>query len=73
MEFIKHPDQSEFSPYQYGSMMGSAEKILRKEILNGIPTSDLSDVIADFESEGAKVSTRQERSDNWTLTAIFEQ
>nr|VFJ96797.1 MAG: hypothetical protein BECKLFY1418A_GA0070994_106312 [Candidatus Kentron sp. LFY] len=72
MEFIKYPDQSAFLPYQSRSMMGNSEKILRKEILNGIPTSDLSDVIADFESEGAKVSVKQERSGNWTLSAIFE-
>jgi hypothetical protein len=43
----------------------------RKEILTGIPTTDLSQVIADFESEGAKVSTKQESDGNWTLVAIF--
>ena len=43
----------------------------RKEILTGIPTSDLSQVIADFESEGAKVSTKQETDGNWTLIAVF--
>ena len=45
----------------------------RKEILNGIPTGDLSQVIADFESEGAKVSTTQERDGNWTLIAVFKE
>jgi hypothetical protein len=44
----------------------------RKEILKGIPTDDLSQVIADFESEGAKVSTKQESDGNWTLIAVFE-
>ncbi len=44
----------------------------RKEILNDIPTSDLSQVIADFESEGAKVSTKQESDGNWTLIAVFK-
>nr|VFK44891.1 MAG: hypothetical protein BECKTC1821D_GA0114238_102228 [Candidatus Kentron sp. TC] len=47
-------------------------KMLRKEILNDIPTSDLSSVIADFESEGATVSTEQKRNGRWSLTAIFE-
>nr|VFK78729.1 MAG: hypothetical protein BECKSD772D_GA0070982_102314 [Candidatus Kentron sp. SD] len=72
MEFIKYPDQSVFAPYQSASTMGVSRKMFRKEILNGIPTSDLSDVIADFESEGAKISTEQERSGKWTLMAIFE-
>ena len=44
----------------------------RKEILTGIPTSDLSQVIEDFVSEGAKVETNQEPDGSWTLTALFD-
>lgn len=44
----------------------------RKEILNEIPTSELSEVIADFESEGAKVSTKKGHSGNWTVIAVFK-
>nr|VFK24227.1 MAG: hypothetical protein BECKMB1821G_GA0114241_100766 [Candidatus Kentron sp. MB]VFK30600.1 MAG: hypothetical protein BECKMB1821I_GA0114274_101649 [Candidatus Kentron sp. MB]VFK75316.1 MAG: hypothetical protein BECKMB1821H_GA0114242_101948 [Candidatus Kentron sp. MB] len=65
MQFIKYPDKSNLTTKQ--------QKMPRKEILNDIPTSDLSDVIADFESEGAKVDIRQERHGNWVLIAIFEK
>nr|VFK15912.1 MAG: hypothetical protein BECKLPF1236B_GA0070989_10864 [Candidatus Kentron sp. LPFa] len=48
------------------------KKILREEILTGIPKSDLLEVVADFRSENAQVSTKQGPDGNWTLTAIFE-
>ena len=43
----------------------------RQEILKGVPTNELSNVIGDFESEGAKVDTTQERDGTWTLVATF--
>lgn len=43
----------------------------RREILKCIPTSELSKVIADFESEGAKVDTTQDADGTWTLVATF--
>jgi len=44
----------------------------RKEVLTDIPTSDLSLVISDFESEGAKVETIKQTDGNWTIEALFD-
>nr|VFK44436.1 MAG: hypothetical protein BECKTC1821E_GA0114239_103513 [Candidatus Kentron sp. TC]VFK58012.1 MAG: hypothetical protein BECKTC1821F_GA0114240_102130 [Candidatus Kentron sp. TC] len=65
MRLVNPLDESELTMEKHG-------KMLRKEILNDIPTNDLSSVIADFESEGATVSTEQKRNGRWSLTAIFE-
>jgi len=43
----------------------------RKEVLTGIPVSDLSQVISDFESEGAKVNTLKQDDGSWTVEALF--
>ena len=43
----------------------------RKEVLTDIPTSDLSQVISDFESEGAKVKTVKQDEGHWIVEAVF--
>ncbi len=42
-----------------------------KEVLTDIPSSDLSQVIIDFESEGAKVNPIQQSSGKWAVEALF--
>ena len=44
----------------------------RQEILRGIPTTELSKVVGDFESEGADVNTEKDRDGTWTVTATFK-
>ena len=42
----------------------------RTEVLNKVPADRLSQVVADFESEGAKVTTKKENG-TFTVTAVF--
>jgi hypothetical protein len=46
---------------------------VRKEILTDIPTEALSEVISDFESEGAELITEQQSDGKWKLEAVFKR
>lgn len=43
----------------------------RVEELTDIPTEELQDVIADYESEGAQVETIKQPNGKWTVKATF--
>jgi hypothetical protein len=43
----------------------------RIEELEGIPSSDVEEVISDFESEGAQVEKILQEDGNWTVRARF--
>jgi hypothetical protein len=42
----------------------------RQEVLTGVPDSDVDQVVADFESEGATVE-RERENGTWKVTATF--
>ena len=45
----------------------------RVEELEGIPSSDVDEVVSDFESEGAKVEKSKQADGNWTVKATFQE
>ena len=42
----------------------------RQEVLTNVPDSDVDQVVADFESEGATVE-REKENGTWKVTATF--
>ncbi len=43
----------------------------RTETLRNVPDADLDEVVADFKSEGASVTTDRQPNGQWTVTATF--
>jgi len=43
----------------------------RTEVLTDIPSDEVEQVVADFESEGAKVQQIKQADGNWTIRATF--
>ena len=43
---------------------------MRREVLTGVPDSDVDQVVGDFESEGATV-TKERENGTWKVTADF--
>lgn len=43
----------------------------RTEILRNVPDADLKEVVDDFKSEGATVTTDRQPDCRWTVTATF--
>ena len=44
-----------------------------KRILKNVPDEDLKVIIADFQSEGAKVNAHPQPDGTWTIEAVFEK
>ncbi len=44
----------------------------RTETLTGISDSELDEVVADFESEGATVTKERQSDGTWTVTAKWD-
>ncbi len=44
-----------------------------KRILKDVPDEDLKVIVADFQSEGAKVQAHPQPDGKWTIEAIFEK
>jgi len=45
----------------------------RVEELNDIPSSEVDEVVSDYQSEGAEVEKVEQPDGGWTVRAIFQE
>lgn len=47
--------------------------MIRVEILTDVPESKRDQVVEDFQSAGAQVSTKKQADGNWVVVAVFAE